>query len=91
MLVFSKEKMIERLKNEGRFSEIDDDIIEIMNNIDGQEARTNSWRRQVFDDAVLSVKGKDGKYYDVNECDCVFKINTGDSIISSDNSYAWHD
>ena len=86
MLVFSKEKMIDRLRDEGRFNEIDDEILEIMDNIDGMEASPNSWRRQVFDDAVLSVKGRDGKYYDVNELDCseeyyVKDFNLRDNLI----------
>ena len=49
---------------------INDEVIRIMDNLDGQECTTASWHRQVYDEPVLSCKGKDGNYYDVNENDC---------------------
>ncbi len=67
---FSKAKMIQRVTAEGRAEMITDDVIAIMDNLDGQEARTNSWSRQVYGEPVLAVIGKDGKHYDVNEEDC---------------------
>lgn len=70
MMVFSKKKMIERVTREGRADMINDEVMAIMDNLDGQEAGTNSWHRQVYGEPVLAVRGKDGKYYDVNELDC---------------------
>ena len=67
---FSKQKMIDRVTAEGRADMINDEVIRIMDNLDGQECTTASWHRQVYDEPVLSCKGKDGKYYDVNENDC---------------------
>ena len=69
---FSKQKMIDRITKEGRADMIDDEVIAIMDNLDGQEVHTNSWRRQVYGEPVLSCYGKDGKYYDVNENDCCY-------------------
>lgn len=70
MKVFSKEKMIKRLEKEGRANKIDNEIIAIMDNLDGQPVTTNSWNRQVKGEPVLACIGKDGKYYEVNEDDC---------------------
>lgn len=67
---FSKAKMIERVTREGRADMIDNEVIRIMDNLDGREARTNSWRRQVYGEPVLVVTGADGKVYNVNEEDC---------------------
>lgn len=69
-MVFKKEKMLDRIKREGRLDMVDDNVLSIMDNLDGQEAHTNSWRRQVYGEPVLIVKGKDGTYCDVNELDC---------------------
>lgn len=70
-MVFSKEKMIERLKSEGKEKQITPEIIAIMDNLDGQPVGTNSWNRQVNDEPVYSCEGKDGKFYDVFEGDCI--------------------
>jgi len=70
-MVFSKAKMIERLTNEGNAGAITEEIILIMDNLDGQPVSTNSWNRQVNDVPVYTCTGKDGKSYDVNENDCV--------------------
>ena len=72
-MVFSKEKMIERLKREGRLEGLPDEIFVTMDNLDGQPVGTNSWSRQVMGNPVYSCEGKDGKSYDVNEEDCVVK------------------
>lgn len=72
-MIFSKERMIKRLKLEGRFKDLPDEILSIMDNLDGQPVGTNSWNRQVMSAPVYTCKGKDGKSYDVNEEDCVCK------------------
>lgn len=72
-MVFSKDKMIERLKREGRADGINEEILAIMDNLDGQPVGSNSWHRQVYGEPVYTCKGKDGKDIDVNENDCVYK------------------
>jgi len=70
-MIFSKDKMIERLTCEGNAGAITDEIISIMDNLDGQPVSTSSWNRQVNDAFVYACQGKDGKSYDVNESDCI--------------------
>lgn len=72
-MVFSKEKMIERLKKEGRADGINEEVLAIMDNLDGQPVGTNSWHRRVYGEPVYTCHGKDGKDLDVNENDCVYK------------------
>lgn len=72
-MVFSKEKMIARLKEEGRFEGLSNEVFSIMDNLDGQPVGTNSWNRRVKGEPVYTCMGKDGKSYDVNEEDCVGK------------------
>ena len=67
---FSKQMMIDRLTREGRAEEITPDIEAIMDNLDGQTASASCWRRQVYDEPVLFVVGKDGVGKYVNENDC---------------------
>lgn len=71
-MVFSKSKMIARLENNGMSDAITPGIIDIMDNLDGQVASTASWNRQVNGAPVFSCKGKDGKFYEVNETDCIY-------------------
>ena len=68
---FSKECMIARIKSEGRESMIDSTVLSIMDNLDGQEATTACWRRQVYGEPVLWCVGKDGQGMIVNEADCI--------------------
>ena len=67
---FYKEKMINRLKAEGRGDAITPDILAIMDNLDGQDASASCWARQVHGEPVFWCVGKDGKGYEVNEADC---------------------
>ena len=67
---FSKQKMIERIIKEGKAEMLTEGILEIMDNLDGQECHLNSWRRQVYGEAVLACYGKDGRIMDVAEVDC---------------------
>ena len=67
---FSKKKMIDRLNKEGLSNQITPEIISIMDNLDGRAASASCWRRQVYDEPVLWVVGKDGKGEYVNELDC---------------------
>ena len=68
---FSKEKMVARITADGRADMIDDEVISIMDNLDGCEASASCWRRQVYDEPVLWVVGKNGEGQYVNEDDCI--------------------
>lgn len=70
MAKFSKQKMIDRLTAEGLADQITPEILAIMDNLDGQEATAMCWQRQIFDEPVLWVVGKDGTGEYVNENDC---------------------
>lgn len=69
-MVFSKKRMVYRLTSEGLADQITDEIMAIMDNLDGQEASASCWRRTVYEEPVLWVVGKDGKGEYVNEEDC---------------------
>ena len=70
-MVFSKQKMIDRITKEGRAELIDEQALKIMDNLDGCEASASCWERVVKDEPVLWVIGKDGNGEYVNEADCV--------------------
>lgn len=70
-MVFKKERMVARLEREGRADLIDDEIRQIMDDLDGQEASTSCWNRRVYDEPVVLVVGKSGKSHYVNENDCI--------------------
>ena len=69
-MVFKKRKMVERITAEGRADMITEDILRIMDNLDGQNATASCWRREIYDEPVLYVVGKDGTGEYVNEIDC---------------------
>lgn len=69
-MTFKKELMIARLTKEGRSDQITDEILKIMDNLDGQPATASCWQRRVFDEPVLWVVGRDGIGMYVNEKDC---------------------
>lgn len=68
---FSKAKMLERVEREGLGHLVDDEVKAHMDNLDGQPASASCWRRQVFDEPVMWVVGKDGVGSYVNEADCI--------------------
>lgn len=67
---FCKDRMIARLTEEGRADAITDEILAIMDNLDGQEVNITCWRRTVYDEPVYWVWVKDGHGQYVNENDC---------------------
>lgn len=67
---FSKELMIKRLEKEGLGSKINDEIIKIMDDLDGQEVSDYCWNRQVYNEPVYWCIGKSGEGQYVNELDC---------------------
>lgn len=70
-MVFKKELMLKRVEAEGMMNMVGPVELAIMDNLDGQEVSTSSWARRVTDAPVYACKGKDGKFYDVYEGDCV--------------------
>lgn len=73
-MVFKKELMLKRIEAEGMMHMVGPFELEIMDNLDGQEVSTSSWARQVKGAPVFACRGKDGKFYDVNEADCAVEI-----------------
>lgn len=71
ILKFSKSKMIERLKREGRADQITPEIEAMMDNFDGKEANTYNWANVVYQEPLCWCIGKDGTGTYVNECDCI--------------------
>lgn len=69
-MVFKKDLMLKRIKEEGLMDQVDDKVMAIMDNLDGQEAITYCWRRNVMGEPVYLVNGKDGKSEYVYEGDC---------------------
>lgn len=69
-MIFRKQKMIDRLTSEGRYDEIDDNEMEIMELLDGHEATDICWDRQIYGMPVMYVRLEDGTGYYVNEDDC---------------------
>ena len=70
-MVFKKELMLKHIESLGMMNLVGEKELTIMDNLDDQEVSPSSWNRQVNDAPVYSCLGKDGKYYDVNEADCV--------------------
>lgn len=68
---FSKQKMIDRLTAAGKADVIDEFVMEIMDDLDGQEVSTACWQRRVMGLPVFWVIGKSGGGTYVNENDCV--------------------
>lgn len=62
--------MVTRLVAAGLEDQITPEIEAIMDNLDGQDANPSCWRRQVYDEPVYWVVGKDGNGEYVNENDC---------------------
>jgi hypothetical protein len=66
---FRKQKMIDRLTQEGKADQITKEIEEIMDDLDGQEVDTQCWDRQVKGEPVYWCVGKSGKGEYVHELD----------------------
>ena len=74
MLVFSKQKMLERLEREGRMNEVDEECQELMTKLDGLEAVRNDWKYVVHNELAYMVKNPDTmKWISVNKEDCIEK------------------
>lgn len=69
---FSKDKMINRLTQEGKADMIDDEIMAIMDSLDGQETlpAAATWSNRVKGEPVLGAYSKNGEFFEVNIADC---------------------
>ena len=73
-LVFSKDKMMERLEREGKLELVDDKSRELMDLIDGLPAEKNRFKALVYDEIEYMVKHpKSNKWVPVNYNDCIEK------------------
>lgn len=72
MKVFSKQKMIDRLTQEGLSDRIDDSILEIMNMLDGKEVSKNDFKALVLDELEYFIE-HEGRCYPINPNDCIEK------------------
>ena len=70
MKKFSKTKMLERIKSEGRMDMVGETELAIIDDLDGQDAVESCWARRVYGEPVLWVVGKSGVGHYVNENDC---------------------
>lgn len=61
MPVFSKEKVIASIKEAGNESKITQEIIDDLNNYDGQEAIKSDWDALINDQELYIVKGLNGQ------------------------------
>lgn len=74
MKVFSKDKMIERVKHEGQEDLLDKDCLDLMDLIDGLPAVKNDWKALVLDELEYMVKHPEtNKWVPVNYQDCIEK------------------
>lgn len=74
-MVFSKEKMLERLKREGRTDMITAKSMEIMDQIDGLPVEKNHFKALVYDELEFIVMNPVDKLWTpVNINDCVKKV-----------------
>lgn len=73
--IFRKEKMIQRLKGEGRLGEIDSTSNEIMETIDGCIVEENRFRKLVYGDNEGFIKTEKFGVLPVNLADCEENYN----------------
>ena len=66
---FSAEKMKARLIAEGKGDKITDEILSIMNKLDGKEVEKNRFKALVYDEIEYGIT-VDGEYFTVNINDC---------------------
>lgn len=76
--VFRKAKMLERLKKEGRMSEVTEKDLEVMVLLDGKSGSDYNWQSFVngkdlvwidADDEMRAAGFKDGAYVALEDCD----------------------
>lgn len=83
MLVFSKEKMLQRLEKEGRLAEVDNESREIMDKIDGLEVHKNHFKALVYDELEGYVIHSELGQVPVNYKDTEEKTNNDQTSTSN--------
>jgi|GEM_PF-2814799 len=66
---FSKSKMIARLIKEGKRESITDEVLKIMDDLDGQEAVISKWDKMIYGRISLVCTGKSGTVQPVHSDD----------------------
>lgn len=82
-MVFSKQKMLERVRKANMMDLVTDTELAIMDDLDGQEVTASCWERVVKGQPVYWCVGKSGAGQYVNEKDCV--------ITASDAMKKWEE
>lgn len=71
-LVFSKKRMVDRLRSLGLSDSIDDSITKVMDTIDGLPVHTGpNWQNTVYGHDVYMCKSNDGTNIPVSRDDCI--------------------
>lgn len=70
-MVFSAQKMIDRVMEEGKAGLLDDNTLAFIRELDGRPVTDDSWNRRVKGYPVYSCTTAEGEAVDVNENDCV--------------------
>lgn len=69
MLVFRKELMLKRLEEENLLDKVDDEVMKLMNELDGKEVHKNDWKALVFDELEYIARDSEGTTYPINKYD----------------------
>lgn len=69
MLVFRKELMLKRLEKENLLDKVNEEMIEIMDKLDGKEVYKNKWRDAILDEAEYIARDDKGATYPINKMD----------------------
>lgn len=70
MKVFRKQKMLDRLKKEGRLNEVTEEAKSMMGKLDGLEAHPNRWRQTVHMEENAYYVCINDEQVPVNGLDC---------------------
>ena len=68
-MVFRKAKMMKRLEEQGMLHLVDKRSIQIMDMLDGKEAKKNDFKALIYDEEEYYVVAE-GREYPVNKLDC---------------------
>lgn len=69
MLVFRKELMLKRLEKENLLDKVDNEVMKLMNELDGKEVHKNDWKALIFDELEYIARDSEGTTYPINKND----------------------
>ncbi len=69
MLVFRKELMLKRLEKENLLDKVDNEVMKLMNELDGKEVHKNDWKALIFDELEYIACDNEGTTYPINKND----------------------